>query len=317
MLKQVRTGEELPEVQLKNYLIQHNLISSDLEEISIRQFSTGYSNLTYLIETGRKSYVLRRPPFGAIKRGHDMGREYQVLSGLNNGFDKIPQVYAYCENESVIGAPFYLMEYVEGFIIDAQTALEWNISTREFEQIADCWMDTFVELHQLDYEKLGLSSLGKPEGYIDRQVRNWGKQYYRAATDKIVDADFVIQWLQDHQPASPDHSLIHNDYKYDNVVFGSRDWSEIKAILDWEMCTLGDPLMDLGTTLAYWFIPSDHEMILQGWPSPTTFPGNPSREDIVESYAQLSGRNVNNISFYYTFWSVQSSGHCSTDLLPL
>ncbi len=301
MKQNVRKGEELNVQLLKQFLLNKNLISSAESAMEVSQFSNGFSNLTYQLGIENKEYVLRRPPVGAVKRGHDMGREFKVLSGLNKGFAKAPKAYAYAEDDSIIGAPFYIMEKINGIILSAKEARKRAISAEEFPVIADSWMDTFVELHQLDYEAVGLGELGRPQGYVERQVSNWGKQYLKAATEEIPEALQVMKWLEENQPANYDHSLIHNDYKYDNVVFEDDSWKAVKAILDWEMCTLGDPLMDLGTSIAYWSTASDHEMITKGWPSPTTMPGNPGRTELVEMYARKSGRNINNLVFYYAY----------------
>ncbi len=300
-MQKVRKGEELHEANLKQYLFENQLINDRKSPLNIYQFSTGFSNLTYQLDIEEKSLVLRRPPVGAVKRGHDMGREFKVLSGLNKGFTKVPKVYTYTENADIIGASFYIMEKIDGIILSAKEAHKRQIPSNDFKIIADKWLDTFVELHDFDYEAVGLSDLGRPAGYVERQVTNWGKQYLKAKTDEIKAAPFVIQWLQDNQPKVYEHRLIHNDYKYDNVVFENATWQNLTAVLDWEMCTLGDPLMDLGTSLAYWSMASDHEMILKGLPSPTAMQGNPSRSELVELYAQKSGRNIDNLVFYYVF----------------
>ena len=269
--------------------------------LDVFQFSTGFSNLTYQLDIEGKSLVLRRPPAGAVKRGHDMGREFKVLSGLNKAFAKVPKVYAYTEDKTIIGASFYIMEKVNGIILSAKEAYKRQIPPNDFKNISEKWLDTFVELHGFDYEAVGLGDLGRPDGYVERQVTNWGKQYLKAKTDEIQAAPFVMQWLQDNQPKTYQHRLIHNDYKYDNVVFQDDTWQNLTAVLDWEMCTLGDPLMDLGTSLAYWSMASDHEMIVKNLPSPTAMRGNPSRSELVEMYAQRSGRNIDNLVFYYAF----------------
>ncbi len=301
MSQQVRKGEGLPAETLKAFLQKKELIQAATSELKVTQFATGFSNLTYLLEIENKSYVLRRPPVGAVKRGHDMGREFKVLSGLNKGFSKAPKVYVYTDNAETIGAPFYLMEYVNGIILSTKEARKREVLATEFPVIAASWLDTFVELHQLDYEAVGLGNLGRPKGYVERQITNWGKQYLKAATEEIAEAQQVMQWLENNQPREYQHSLIHNDYKYDNVVFEDDKWQNITAILDWEMCTLGDPLMDLGTSLAYWSMPSDSPLITQGWPSPTTMLGNPSRTELVEMYAQKSGQPINHLVFYYAY----------------
>ena len=292
---------ELPLDKIRTFLFKNNLIGNENSEIEVHQYSNGFSNLSYLLEIGEKSYVLRRPPVGAVKHGHDMKREYNVLRQLGLTFDKVPKVYAYSDNIEVLGAPFYIMEKVEGIILTFNEAKKRQVPAREFKVISNTWLDTFVELHTLDYNAIGLGELGKPEGYVNRQVTNWGKQYLKAATMEIPEALNVMQWMQDKQPAKYDHCLIHNDFKYDNVVFKDESWQEINSILDWEMCTLGDPLMDLGTSLAYWTMHSDDGFLKQGIPSPTLFEGNPSRLDVVQSYAEKSGRSIDNLVFYYVY----------------
>jgi aminoglycoside phosphotransferase (APT) family kinase protein len=299
--QQVRKGEELPEVRLKEFLYKNELIHSLESELLIKQFTHGYSNLTYLLSIEEKEYVLRKPPVGAIKRGHDMSREFKVQSGVQKEFSKVPKMFGYTNDESVLGSEFYIMEKVEGIILNYKEAHKRNITANEYKIIANSWLDTFTELHQLDYHAVGLSDLGRPEGYVERQVTNWGKQYLKAATEDVPEAKMVMQWIQEHQPKQYDHCLIHNDYKYDNVVFGDSSWKEITAVLDWEMATLGDPLMDLGTSLGYWTVATDHDFVKQGIPSPTIFEGNPIRSEIVALYAQKSGRDIQNIVFYYAF----------------
>ena len=299
--QQVRKGEELDEVNLKNFLLQHQLIHAVESDLFVEQFKHGYSNLTYALKIENKEFVLRKPPIGAIKRGHDMGREFKVQSAIRKEFSKVPKMYAFTENEAVLGSSFYLMERVDGVILNFKEAKKRNISPTNYKIIADAWLDTFVELHQVDYKAVGLSDLGKPEGYVERQVTNWGKQYLKAATDDVPEALTIMKWMEKHQPTSYDHCLIHNDYKYDNVVFKDDSWNEVTAVLDWEMATLGDPLMDLGTSLGYWTVASDHDFIQQGIPSPTIFEGNPIRSELVEMYVQKSGKNVDNLVFYYVF----------------
>ena len=299
--QQVRKGEELPEVKLKEFLKKRKLINSTESELFVKQFTHGYSNLTYLLSIEDKEYVLRKPPVGAIKRGHDMSREFKVQSGVQKGFSKVPKMYAYTDDASILGSEFYIMEKVEGIILNYKEAKSRNIPANDYKTIANSWLDTFVELHQLDYNAIGLSDLGRPEGYVERQVTNWGKQYLKAATDDVPAAQMVMKWMQENQPKEYEHCLIHNDYKYDNVVFKDSSWKEITSVLDWEMATLGDPLMDLGTSLGYWTVATDHDFVKQGIPSPTIFDGNPIRSEIVEMYAQKSGRDIQNIVFYYAF----------------
>jgi len=297
----VRKGEELNEATLLKFLKEQNLIDDIKSNLAVDQFSTGFSNLTYLLKIDGKELVLRRPPFGAIKRGHDMGREYKVLSRLYKAFPKSPKALAFSDDKDILGAPFYIMEKVEGIILNFREAQKRQVTPEEFPSIADAWLNTFVELHQVDYQSVDLTDLGRPEGYVERQVTNWGKQYLKAATEDVPAAKKVMEWMEANQPKEYDFSLIHNDYKYDNICFKDETWSEVTAVLDWEMCTLGDPLMDLGTSIAYWTTAADNDMIKQGIPSPTSMLGNPSRTEIVEMYAQKSGRSINHLVFYYVY----------------
>lgn len=300
-LKSVRDGEEINEVNLKKFLLKHSLITKENAELTVKQFTNGYSNLTYLLLIEDKEYVLRRPPFAAPKRGHDMGREFRVLQQLNAAYDKSPKVYVYNEDPHIIGSPFYIMEKVNGEILTAKSALEKQVSPEEFKTISNTWVDAFVEFHDIDYEAAGLSELGRLNGYVERQVNNWGKQYLAVATDEVQAAQKVMTWMNENQPKKYDHTLIHNDFKYDNVVFEDDSWNNISAVLDWEMCTLGDPMMDLGTSLGYWTTANDPEIMKQGLTSPTVMIGNPSRTEIVQKYALKSGRNIDNLTFYYAY----------------
>ncbi len=300
-MQNVRKGEELNEKTLKLYLQNEGLINSNTSDWQVTQYTHGYSNLTYLVKIEDKEYVLRRPPFGAIKRGHDMGREFKVQSGIYNTFHKVPKMYTYTEDENILGCPFYIMEKVDGIILNVHEAKKRNIPANSFKTIASSWLDTFVELHNIDYKAAGLEDLGKPEGYVERQVLNWGKQYLKAATEDVPAAEKVMRWMEDNQPKEYRHSLVHNDFKYDNIVFKDNSWKEVVAVLDWEMATLGDPLMDLGTSLGYWTMASDHPFVQQGIPSPTALDGNPGRSEIVELYTQKSGRQVDHLVFYYAF----------------
>jgi len=299
--QEVRKGEELPAVKLKQFLQENQLIGSIESELFVKQFTHGYSNLTYLLSIEDKEYVLRKPPIGAIKRGHDMSREFKVQSAVQKEFSKVPKMFAYTDDAAVLGSEFYIMEKVEGIILNFKEAKKRDIPANDYKTIANAWLDAFTELHQLDYDAIGLTNLGKPEGYVERQVTNWGKQYLKAATKDVPSAEKVMQWMQENQPKNYQHCLIHNDYKYDNVVFKDNSWKEITAVLDWEMATLGDPLMDLGTSLGYWTLASDHDFVKQGIPSPTIFEGNPMRSEIVASYAKKSGRDIHNMVFYYAF----------------
>ena len=299
--QKVREGEALPEVALKKYLQEIKLINSVESELFVQQFTHGFSNLTYLLQIENKEFVLRKPPKGAIKRGHDMNREFKVQSAVHKAYSKVPKMYGFSNDETILGSEFYIMEKVEGVILNYKEAKQRNIPEKDYKNIANSWLDALVELHNVDYNAIGLADLGKPDGYVQRQISNWGKQYLKAKTDEYPEAEMVMNWMEEHQPKEYDHCLIHNDFKYDNVVFKDDSWQEVSAVLDWEMATLGDPLMDLGTSLGYWTVATDHDFVKHGIPSPTVFEGNPTRSEIAEMYAQKSGRNVDNLIFYYVF----------------
>ena len=298
--KAVRKGEQLNEEKLLSYL--NKRLGKKENALDLKQFPSGFSNLTYLVRYDNADYVLRRPPFGAnVKSGHDMGREYKILSALEGHYQKAPKPLLFCEDLSVLDAPFYLMERVEGTILRASTPKEEMPSSTEFTQLAENLVDTLVELHELDYKAMGLGELGNPEGYVERQVVGWAKRYQKAKTHDHKAMEDTAKWLASHMPQKSGASLIHNDFKYDNLVLTPDGQFNVKAVLDWEMTTLGDPLMDLGTTLGYWIHHTDPEFISQNQLNLTTQPGNPTRGEIVELYTQKSGRAVDDIVFYFVF----------------
>ena len=296
--QKVREGESLDVAKLKSYLEEQTNDFSG--EVEIRQFPSGYSNLTYLLKIGEKEYVLRRPPFGAnIKSAHDMGREYKVLSALKPIYRQVPQPVLYCEDESVIGAPFYLMERVEGIILRNKPPQGMELTSGLMRSISEAAVDNLADLHSLDLQSSGLISMGKPEGYVQRQVEGWTKRYYNAETDKIDGMDKTARWMQENQPAESAVAFIHNDYKYDNLVLDPDNLSRIIAVLDWEMATVGDPLMDLGTSLGYWAEANDSPALKPF--NLTWTPGNLTRQEVVHRYAQRRGIEVPDMLFYYIF----------------
>ncbi len=292
-----RKGEELNEKNLISYL-QSNL-SNFSNNIQVKQFPGGFSNLTYLISSDNKEFVLRKPPIGAnIKSAHDMSREYQVLSLLKPVYDKIPKPILYCDNENIIGAPFYLMERVKGIILRNKIPEGLNLKVNHFKQLSIKTIENLVDLHNLELEKSNLITLGKPEGYVDRQVIGWSKRYFKAETDQINAMNFVSEWLGSNIPKSNNVSLIHNDYKYDNLVLDEKTL-KIKAVLDWEMATVGNPLMDLGSMLSYWVEKGEHPALIQF--NLTWLEGNLTRQEVIEKYADLRNVKVEAILFYYVF----------------
>jgi len=301
----VRPGEEIDGDRLRGYLrreVPDVLQAHPNEPVIIEQFPSGYSNLTYLVRVADRAMILRRPPPGVnIASAHDMGREYRILSHLRPVYPKVPEPLAYCEDAEVIGTPFYIMERVEGVILRKGIRDEMVPDPGLTRRIADSLVDTLAELHAVDYVGAGLGELGKPEGYVRRQVEGWAKRYRKAQTDEIAEAEGVASWLHDHMPPAPGAALIHNDFKHDNVVLDPSDWSSIIAVLDWEMATLGDPLMDLGTTLAYWIQDDDPPDVLTARLSPTLWDGTPSRAEVVQRYARVSGRDPGDAVFYFAY----------------
>lgn len=292
----IRWGEELDVGKLEAYLLEH--LPKAEGRLEVLQFPRGFSNLTYLLRLGDQELVLRRPPFGAnIKTAHDMGREYRILKALKPVYPKVPQPLLFCEDPDVIGAPFYLMERLQGVILRNQP-LE-GLTPERMRAVAQAALEALVELHSLDYRQAGLADLGKPEGYVGRQVRGWTERYQKARTDPIPGMEQAMAWLAEHLPTSSSVALIHNDFKYDNLMLAPHDLTQVIAVLDWEMATLGDPLMDLGTTLGYWAEAGDPPG-LKGF-GLTHLPGNPTRAELVQLYAEKTGRDVSGIAFYYVY----------------
>lgn len=297
----VREAETFDTAALESWLDENAPeIAGDVE---LKQFPSGHSNLTYLICIDGEDYVLRRPPYGAenISKGHDMSREYTVLSHLDGNLDKAPSTLAFCEDESVIGAPFYIMERVRGIILRGAKPDVPGLDADTMESLSTSLVDTLVEVHGVDLDAAELNDFGKPEGYVERQVMGWTKRYSKAETDDIAAMDEVGVWLKNNMPDDVGPALIHNDFKYDNVVLDPDDITQVNAILDWEMSTVGDPLMDLGTSLAYWIQPEDPDVLQSLNFGPTSLPGNLTRAEFVEHYAKASGRDVSDAVFYYVY----------------
>lgn len=295
----IRSGEELDIPKLEAYLRHHFPGTGRLE---VSQYPSGHSNLTYLLHFGDRKLVLRRPPFGSkVKSAHDMGREYRVLSKLHTVYAAAPEVLLYCENLAVLGAPFYLMQPIEGLILRNKVPTGLDFSPETARQLSKSFLDNLVALHHVDYTAAGLSELGRPEGYLERQVRGWTERYYGSKTHEYPEVEKIATWMQEHLPASQSISLLHNDYKYDNVVLDVSNICSIKGVLDWEMCTLGDPLADLGTTLAYWTEAGDPGNPMHSPSGPTAQPGSLTRVELVERYAEKTGCDVSQIAYYLVF----------------
>jgi aminoglycoside phosphotransferase (APT) family kinase protein len=295
----VRPEETLDEAALSSYLTEQ--IDGFTGSIAVQQFPSGYSNLTYLLATPQREYVLRRPPLGTYApRAHDMQREFQVLSRLKPVYNAVPRPLHYCSEPGIIGAPFYIMERVRGVILRQGAPRGIELTPSLMRRLSEAAVDHLADLHALDTAATGLADLGKPSGYTQRQVSGWAERYRRAATDAVPAMDEAADWLEANLPPEPTRAaFIHNDYKYDNLVLEPADLTRITAVLDWEMATVGDPLMDLGTTLGYWAEAGDHPALKPF--NLTWWPGNLTRQEVVQRYATRSGLDVSNTVFYYVF----------------
>lgn len=271
-------------------------------KIEVSQFPHGYSNLTYLVRIGGCEYVLRRPPFGnVVKTAHDMGREYRILEALAPVFAEAPRPLLCCEDAGVLGAPFYLMERRQGIVLRQKLPEGFELGPALAGRLCASFVETLVRLHGVDADAAGLGTLGRSEGYAMRQVRGWSERYTAAATERILDMDAVAAWMAERIPPGQGAAVIHNDFKFDNLLLDPDDPARVVAVLDWEMATVGDPLMDLGTALALWIEAGDPKELLAAAMGPTHYPGMWSRERLVEAYAEGSGRAVDGIAFHYTF----------------
>ncbi len=299
----VRKGEELSLEKLETYLRERieDLGGSPLE---IRQFGIGASNLTYELRSGTWEAVLRRPPLGPVApKAHDMGREYAILNELHSLFPLAPKPFLYCDDEDIIGSPFFVMERRHGVVLDTEFPESCQPTPELCRQISETMVDKLVELHSIEYEATGLKEIGRPEGFMERQVKGWIGRYERAKTDDIPFVEELQKWMIDHLPVSPKPAIIHYDYKLNNVMFDSADLTKMVGIFDWEMTTIGDPLADLGCALSYW-TQDDDPIVLRyglGKPSVTVMPGFISRDQFIEAYAKKSERDVSQIHFYQTF----------------
>ena len=296
----IRSGEELNAKNLREYLREE--FSADTDEITIEQFPAGSSNLTYSIKFGSIEFVLRRPPFGnTVKSAHDMKREFDVLEKLSKVYQPAPAPLIYCADETVIGSEFYLMERRNGLVIRGKSPEILENSAELQKKVCESFIGNLANFHALDYQKIGLGDFGKPEGYAQRQVEGWTKRYFNAKTDEHRELEKSIEWLIQNIPNESGATLVHNDYKFDNLMLNPENLPEIVAVLDWEMTTVGDPLMDLGTTLGYWMSKDAGAELLSMPFNPRVLMENISRRELIEIYAEKSGRDVSGMLFYYVF----------------
>jgi aminoglycoside phosphotransferase (APT) family kinase protein len=293
----VRTEERFDETKLARYLCEK--LEGAESSLAVRQFGGGAANLTYLLRYGAREYVLRRPPLGPVApSSHDMAREYRVLSVLHRAFPPAPRAFLLCEDPGVIGAPFFVMERRRGIVVRRRMPADFATSHDAARRMSLALVDALAALHAVDYAALGLETLGKPAGFLERQIEGWFGRWERARLEDVADMAWVHAWLRERRPLAGSAALVHNDYKLDNVMLAGDDPGRLVAIFDWDMCTLGDPLSDLGSLLCYWSEPGDPPDF-RGMSMMPTDPGFPTRAALVERYAVRSGRDVRDIAFYH------------------
>ncbi len=296
----VRPGEEIDQARLAEYLREH--WPEFTEPMDLEQFPGGHSNLTYLLRCAGREYVLRRPPHGPVApKAHDMAREFRVLAAVHPVFPLAPRPFLLCEDQEVLGVVFYLMDRRRGLVIRRDWPAELGESQELRRRISELLVETLAELHSIGVGAAPLAGLGKPEGFVERQVRGWRERWQRAKTSEVAAIESVVEWLEKRIPAPQRAALVHNDYKLDNVMLAAEDPGRVVAVLDWEMATLGDPLVDLGLLLCYWSEARDPEARRDSISAVTAQPGWYTRDEVRRRYAERSGLDLSDIVFYEVF----------------
>ena len=300
---EVREEEEFDHARLQAYL-RDKVPGADLP-MQVLQFRGGHSNLTYLLRFGEREWVARRPPLGPLpKGGHDMSREYRVLSRLWQAFEPAPRAVLFCEDPSILGAPFFVMERRAGILIRMRQPLppELGDSPATFRRLSEGFIDTLADLHAVDYEAIGLGTLGRPDGFLKRQIVGWMERWEKAKTRELPMMEKLGAWFLDHMPPAQPPALLHNDFYLHNMMLDFKDPGHVVGIFDWEMSTLGDPMIDLGTAMGYWREKGDHELNEISEVEPHTMkPGFLGREELVHRYSLRSGRDMSDFQFFWAW----------------
>ena len=304
-LIEVRADERFDEEGLAAYL-GDGLPGGDLP-LTVRQFARGKANLTYLLiygdpRTPTREYVLRRPPLGPVAPGsHDMAREYRVLSTLWRAFPLAARAYLFCEDESVLGAPFFVMERRRGVVVQGVIPPEFGggEDPGANRKLSEVVVDTLAEFHAVDPDAAGLGDLGYPEGFMQRQLQGWLGRWRRAGHEPNSLVDELSLWLEETMPTSPPPTLLHNDWRLDNMAVDPGDPGRCVAVYDWDMCTRGDPFADVGTLMACWFDRDEQSIFLD--PMPTLAPGFITRGEAICRYGEKSGRDISNMNWYLVY----------------
>lgn len=305
--KAVRQGEELDLNKVDAWLkIQLPDISGTP---SITQYSGGASNWTYCLDYPEQSLILRRAPEGTKAKGaHDMGREYRLQNALQSAYQYVPKMLAFCEDEAVVGTDFYVMEKLTGIIPRKNLPKALKVTPEQTKKLCENVLDCLIELHQVDYKKAGLDHIAKGAGYTERQITGWSDRFRKAKTWNVPSGKFVINWLENNMPTEERICLTHNDFRFDNVVLDANDYTKVLGVLDWELSTLGDPLMDLGNTLAYWVEPTDDFLAQSTRRQPTHLPGMLSRKQVVDYYCEKMKIEVDDFTFYEVYGLFRLAG---------
>ncbi len=297
----VREGEELDTERLTTWFAEY---APDLAgSIEVRQFPTGYSHLNYLLNIEGDEYVLRRPRAGHRSGlGHNLSQEWRVLSELQEHDDVHgPTPVAYCENVSILGTPFYVMERLEGVILRSNDPDLLGLTPPVMQELSQSCVSKLAAIHDVEIDSMSLETLECSDDFIEREIERWTKTYNASKTDDIQEMREIGEWLEAHQPVPSDRTLIHRDFRYDNLLLDPNNYTDIRAVLDWERATVGDPLMDVGTSLAHWFEPNDPDILLQLDLGPTVLAGSYTRREFVDRYAEITGRDCSNILFHYVY----------------
>jgi aminoglycoside phosphotransferase (APT) family kinase protein len=293
----VRTGDEINAEAVSKFVKEH--VPGLEGAMKVHQFKGGASNLTYQLDFDNASFIMRCPPAGTkAKSAHDMGREFTVMQKLKPVYPYVPDMIALTRDESIIGREFYIMEKLIGIIPRANLPKGMDMSEEQVRKLCTNVIDKMIELHKVDYNAAGLADLGKGAGYVQRQISGWSDRYIKAKTDNVPDFARVMKWLGDHMPQDIATCVIHGDFRFDNVVLDPADPTRVIGVLDWEMATLGDPLMDLGNSLAYWVEVGDPVQMQMTRRQPTHLPGMMTRDEVVKYYCTAMGYGEVDFTFY-------------------
>jgi aminoglycoside phosphotransferase (APT) family kinase protein len=304
---EVRASERLDLEKLDNWLKQQ--LPTLKGTPTVKQFAGGASNLTYQLNYDNQTLILRRPPFGhKAKSAHDMLREADVMRQLKPVYPWVPKVHATCNDDTVLSCEFYVMEKLVGIIPRRELPAGLSLDEQQVRRLCQSVLDKLIALHQVDYQAAGLSGLGKGEGYVARQIGGWSKRYRAARTPDVPDCEEVMTWLDAHQPADVATCIIHNDFRFDNVVLSADNPLEVIGVLDWEMATLGDPLMELGCVLSYWVQADDEPYALATRMQPTHLPGMFTRKEVAAYYLEKTGFKANHFDFYLVYGYFRLAG---------